>query len=323
VKIDLGAHVDGYIALVTHTVVIGASNTNKVTDKKARVLLAAYNAMELVLRMLRQEKGFKNTDLTEHISTVAKAYSCTPLENMLSRQLERNKINGAKQIIQNPSEEQRSKVEKCTFENYEVYGIDILVSSGEGKPKTGNIRTTVFKKTDDFVYNLKLKASKMVYHEVQTKFGAMPFSLRNLDDEVKAKVGVGEAEKHGLMQAYPVYVEREGEFVAHFKSTAIIMPNGILKITGLPLDLDSIECDVKLEDPKIIALLKESLKPKAKKKGGAKGAKADGEAATPPAAPAKGDAPAAGGKKQEAGGQKETAAKKDGGEAKPKKKETK
>lgn len=52
---------------------------------------------------------------------------------MLSHQVERFKTVGEKQIIQNPSEEQKPKVEKCSFENYEVYTIDILISTGEGQ----------------------------------------------------------------------------------------------------------------------------------------------------------------------------------------------
>lgn len=82
-------------------------------------------------------------------------------------------------------------------------------------------------------YQLKLKASRLFLSEASRKFGSMPFSLRLFDDERKAKMGVVESERHGLMQPYPVLYEREGEYVAHFKTTAIIMPNGIFKITGL------------------------------------------------------------------------------------------
>lgn len=51
---------------------------------------------------------------------------------MLSHELRKNKIDGEKQIIQNPGEKQRSEMTKCSFEKYEVYAIDILMSTGEG-----------------------------------------------------------------------------------------------------------------------------------------------------------------------------------------------
>ncbi|VDK22745.1 unnamed protein product [Anisakis simplex] len=44
------------------------------------------------------------------------------------------------------------------------------------------------------------------------------------------------------------------------------MPNGLLKITGLPLDTSCIQCDVTIEDPSVTSLLNSSLKPKKSKK---------------------------------------------------------
>jgi len=267
VKFELGAHVDGYIATVAHTMVIGATKENKITGKKAHVILAAYNAMEMALRMLKPAKRFKNVDITENITKVAKIYETNPVENMLSHQMERFKTVSEKQIIQNPVEEQKSKIEKCSFEDYEVYAVDILISSGEGKPKSHDVRTTIFKKVDEMVYNLKLKASRSFFYDAQKKFGNLPFSLRHFEDEKKAKIGTTECVKHDLLQPYEVVFEKEGEFVAQFKATAIIMPSGILKITGFPLDLDLLQCDVKITDDKISGLLAEGLKPKKKKTG--------------------------------------------------------
>jgi hypothetical protein len=50
---------------------------------------------------------------------------------MLSYQQEKNNIEGKKQIILNPNENQ--KVDKVEFGENEVYGVDILISTGEGK----------------------------------------------------------------------------------------------------------------------------------------------------------------------------------------------
>jgi len=45
------------------------------------------------------------------------------------------------------------------------------------------------------------------------------------------------------------------------------MPNGIYKITGIPLDNAILKCDVKIDNNEFLGLLNEPLKPK-KKKGG-------------------------------------------------------
>ena len=47
VKIDMGAHIDGFIAVVAHTVVVGSSASNPVTGKKVEPD-SLYNVRERV-----------------------------------------------------------------------------------------------------------------------------------------------------------------------------------------------------------------------------------------------------------------------------------
>lgn len=49
----MGAHVDGFIAVVAHTVILGVSANKKVSGKKANVMLAAHYASEAALRLLK------------------------------------------------------------------------------------------------------------------------------------------------------------------------------------------------------------------------------------------------------------------------------
>ena len=56
----------------------------------------------------------------------------------------------------------RKEHKKCEFEVHEVYAVDILMSSGEGKAKEREARTTVYKRTD-IQYSLKMKASRGKY----------------------------------------------------------------------------------------------------------------------------------------------------------------
>lgn len=50
---DLGAHIDGFIAVAAHTVVVGATADCPVTGRKADVILAAYWASQAALRLLK------------------------------------------------------------------------------------------------------------------------------------------------------------------------------------------------------------------------------------------------------------------------------
>ncbi|KAK0059965.1 proliferation-associated protein 2G4 [Biomphalaria pfeifferi] len=263
VKIDLGAHVDGYIAVVAHTVVVGAIKENPATGRKADAVLAAQKALEVALRLVKP--GNTNYNATDGVQKVTEDFKCKPIEGMLSHQLKRHIIDGEKAFIQNPTEAQRKEHESCDFEVHEVYAIDILVSSGEGKGRELDTRTTVYKKKD-IIYQLKMKASRQFLSETDKKFLLMPFTLRAFEDEKKAKMGVLECVKHDLMQPFNVLYEREGEFVAQYKQTVILMPNGPLKITGLPLEEGFLKSEYTVSNPESVALLSTSISKKAAKK---------------------------------------------------------
>lgn len=163
VKIDLGAHIDGFIAVVAYTLVVGASAEKKVKGRKADVILAAFNAAQATLRLVKADKG--NYAVTEAVQKVADEFKCKPIEGMLSHELKQFKIDGEKTIIQNPTAAQKKEHEKVNFENYEVYAMDVLVSTGEGTGKELDTKVSIYKKTD-VNYLLKLKASKAFYAEV-------------------------------------------------------------------------------------------------------------------------------------------------------------
>ncbi|CAH1249660.1 proliferation-associated protein 2G4-like [Branchiostoma lanceolatum] len=264
VKIDLGAHIDGFIAGVAHTLVVGASVDKPVTGRKADVIQAAHLAAEAALRMVKP--GNENYDITEVIQKIAESYECQPIEGMLSHQLKQNVIDGDKSVIQNPNENQRKEHDKCEFEVHEVYAVDILVSSGEGKGREQETRTTVFKRQMERVYQLKMKASRAFFSDVANRFATMPFTLRLMDDEKKARMGVVECVNHELLTPFPVLYEREGEFVAQFKFTVLLMPNGNIRLTEGPFDPDMIKSEHEVTDEKIKAVLSTSANRKAQKK---------------------------------------------------------
>ncbi|XP_062397229.1 proliferation-associated protein 2G4b [Sardina pilchardus] len=264
VKIDLGVHVDGFISNVAHSFVIGASKDNVVTGRKADVMKAAHLCAEAALRLVKP--GGQNSQVTEAWNKIAESFKCTAIEGMLSHQLKQHVIDGEKTIIQNPTEQQRKDHEKAEFEVHEVYAVDVLISSGEGKAKDSGQRTTVYKRDPSKQYGLKMKTSRMFFSEVERRFDAMPFTLRAFEDEGKARLGVVECAKHELLQPFSVLHEKEGEFVAQFKFTVMLMANGPLRITSGSFEPELYKSEHDVQDPELKALLQSSASRKAQKK---------------------------------------------------------
>ncbi|CAI9590420.1 unnamed protein product [Staurois parvus] len=183
VKIDLGVHVDGFIANVAHSFVVGATKESPVTGRKADVIKAAHLCAEAALRLVKP--GNQNTQVTEAWNKIAPSFNCNPIEGMLSHQLKQHVIDGEKTIIQNPTDQQKKDHEKAEFEVHEVYAIDVLISTGEGKAKDAGQRTTIYKRDPTKQYGLKMKTSRAFFSEVERRFGAMPFTLRAFEDEKK------------------------------------------------------------------------------------------------------------------------------------------
>uniref|UniRef100_A0A2K5Z2E3 Peptidase M24 domain-containing protein n=1 Tax=Mandrillus leucophaeus TaxID=9568 RepID=A0A2K5Z2E3_MANLE len=160
VKIDLGFHVDGLIANVAHTFVVDVAQGTQVTGRKADVIKTAHLCAEAALCLTWNK--------------VAHSFNWMPIEGMLSHQLKQHVINGEKNIIQNPTDQQKDQ-EKAEFEVH-----------------------------PSKQYELKMKTSRAFFSEVERRFDAMPFTLRAFEDEKKAWMGVVECTKHGLLQPFNV-----------------------------------------------------------------------------------------------------------------------
>lgn len=260
VKIDMGCHIDGFIAVVAHTLVL---QEGPVSGRAADLISAANTAAEVALRLVRP--GKKNKDATEAIQKVAAAYDCKVVEGVLSHQLKRFVIDGNKVILSVGNTDTR--VDDAEFEENEVYAVDIVMSTGDGKPKLlDEKQTTIYKRAVDKNYHLKMKASRFIFSEISQKFPIMPFSARALEEK-RARLGLVECVNHDLLQPYPVLHEKPGDLVAHIKFTVLLMPNGSDRITSHSVQqLQPTKCID--NDPEIKAWL--ALGIKTKKKGGGK-----------------------------------------------------
>ncbi|VDP89075.1 unnamed protein product [Echinostoma caproni] len=160
--------------------------------------------------------GNENIKLSELVTKTASDFNCRPVEGMQSHQMRRMVYDAEKAIVLNPSEEHKKSIEKCTFEVNEVWNIDILVSTGDGKAREHKARTTIYKKNET-LYQLKMKASRH-------------------------------------------------EFVAQFRFTVLLMPNGPMRITGLPFDATLFKSECKVKDADVKEILLQPIKIQSKKK---------------------------------------------------------
>lgn len=234
IKIQLGAQIDGFGTIVCDTIVIPSEDnkSDEITGREADLLLATHYANELLLRLMvppgllaagtdeekakaAQQKPATQTKISQMLEKVAKSYDCNIVESTTSWLFERNEIEGKKKIVLSPGE--GSKGEGIP-EIGEVWGVEVGVSLGSGKIKTLDNRPTLHRRTTH-TYALKRPTSRKILSEVVKKFGTFAFSLRQLDDEKDAKVGVLECVRGNLFSQYEVVADKDSAAVARLFST--------------------------------------------------------------------------------------------------------
>ena len=74
VKIDLGVHIDGYIAAIGSTMVVGATAQEPAVGPKADVIHAAHTAIQMALRLMKP--GNCNYLISDNFAKVAADFGC-------------------------------------------------------------------------------------------------------------------------------------------------------------------------------------------------------------------------------------------------------
>ncbi|KAL2856900.1 peptidase M24, structural domain-containing protein [Aspergillus pseudodeflectus] len=269
-KIQLGAQIDGFGTIVCDMVVVGAS---EVTGREADLIHATHYANELLLRLMvppgllatgteeekkkaTSEKAPTQARITQLIEKIAKTYDCNVVENTTSWLFERNEIEAEKKIIIAPGSGVKGE---GVPDVGEVWGVELGLSLGSGKVKNLPHRATLHRRTTT-TYQLKRPSSRQILSEVVKKFGHFPFSLRQLDDEKAAKVGVLECVRGGVLRQYEPAGDADNAPVSRLLTTIAITKNGITKLAAPATpDFTKIKSDKKIEDEEILKILEQPL----------------------------------------------------------------
>ncbi|GBL51998.1 hypothetical protein ACI3LY_005326 [Candidozyma auris] len=264
VNIMLGVQIDGFPAVVADTTIVGESAENPVLGKKADLLHAAWNASEAAIRTFKP--GNRNFDVTNIVDKVAKDFGVTAVQSMLTHNQERDVLYGPKEVILNPAKEHKNRMEVHRFEELEVYGLDILIStSEEGKVKKSNYKTTLYKLTGNN-YSLKLNTSRQALKAFKQKVsGKFPCNVKVFENPRNVRVGMIECSNHEVVLPYDIMEGASDSYIAQFFTTIAITKNGIVKYTNPTFNPELYKTEKGVADNEIAKLIAEPL-PESKKK---------------------------------------------------------
>ena len=217
-KIDVGVHIDGYIADTAVTVSYDTKYQNMI-DIAERALDEAIGISRSNTRV---------SDIGRIIEKTITKYGCKPIQNLSGHSLERYTIHAGKSI---PNIWTIGHSFNLSVNN--VYAIEPFVTTNdgqgvvyEGKIKNifgiGSRKRTKEQKTDDFLEYL------------WNKFKTLPFALRWIVDEYEEKEALSLLEilvKKKNVHAYPILVEGANRIVVQAEHTIIPQESNTLNIT--------------------------------------------------------------------------------------------
>jgi methionine aminopeptidase len=233
VKIQLGAQIDGLGTIVCDNFLVPGKDEKEpeITSRQADLLLATHYALELLLRLMlppgtvgateeekkaaASKKQYTQSQINTLVEKVAKSYGCSIVENTTSWLFERNEIEANKKIILSAGDGVKGEGLPAVGE---VWGVEVGLSLGSGKVKTLSNRATLHRRTGNRS-DLKRPSSRAIFSEIKSKFGTFPFSMRQLDDEKAAKVGIVEGIRANVIRQYEVAADRDGEPISRLLST--------------------------------------------------------------------------------------------------------
>jgi len=217
VKIDLGVHVDGYIADTAVTVCFDPEYENLVHT--------AERALEKAVEILRPE--LSTFQFGSVIEGTIKGYGLKPISNLTGHLIGRYLIHAGK-ALPNVSAPSLKKIKVG-----EVYGVEpfVTVSDAVGKVRSGS-EATIFR----FLKRKSLKDpyAKGLLDYILKNFRTLPFTERWLQGVLPNNryrdAFSGLLASKSLM-AYPFFVEASGKPIAQAEHTILIVRDGCVVLT--------------------------------------------------------------------------------------------
>ncbi|MFZ0316447.1 MAG: type II methionyl aminopeptidase [Nitrososphaeraceae archaeon] len=217
-KIDVGVHIDGYIADTAVTVSYDARYQN--------LIEIAQKALDEAISIARSNT--RVSDIGRIIEKTITKYGCKPIQNLSGHSLERYTIHAGKSI---PNIWTIGHSFNLSINN--VYAIEPFVTTkdGQGIVYEGRVRNiyglasrkrTKDQKLDEFLEYL------------WNKFKTLPFALRWIVKDYEEKEALSFIEtliKKKNVHAYPILVEGANRIVAQAEHTIIPQESNTITIT--------------------------------------------------------------------------------------------
>jgi methionyl aminopeptidase len=210
VKLDLGVHIDGYIADTATTVDLGDNGL---------LIEASQSALESAISLVKP--GVMVRDLGEAIQKEIENRGFRPVINLTGHGLKRYTIH-TPPTIPNFLTQGGGKLESGM-----VFAIEPFATTGSGRV-SDKARVEIFSQVG--IKPVRLAPARKILERVRERRG-MPFARRWIQVE-KQDFALATLISQGIVRPYPVLADIPGSLVSQHEHTLIVTEDGVIVITA-------------------------------------------------------------------------------------------
>ncbi len=207
VKVDVGAHLDGYVADTATTVEVGG------TGRATHLIRAVRDA--LAAGIARVRSGVRVDEVSAAIESAIVAQGVKPVENLTGHSIERYRLHAGKSIPNvrgGPA---------AVLERGEVIAIEPFATNGAGAVENGPFGNIVRFRADPGPAAPELAP-------LFARFRTLPFTARWVADPSERELV---RRRRRFFQTYPVFIEAGRGTVAQAEHTVLVTDTGAELLT--------------------------------------------------------------------------------------------
>jgi methionyl aminopeptidase len=230
VKLDIGVHINGYIADTALTVVL--------SPELKELNIAAEEGYKAGIEII--QPGTLPSVIGKRIEETITGYGFRPIRELTGHKLGRFELHGDKKL---PNVSTPFDPAEGALEVGEAYALETFASSG-----TGSIHEVAGIKNIYMLLPrrvpLRNPVSRKIYSTIYKNYKSLPFAERWLSsydgfNRARVRFALRELMQGGGVIAYPPLADEKGSYVAQYENTFIITEDkGIIITTQPPFDFE-------------------------------------------------------------------------------------
>jgi methionyl aminopeptidase len=205
VCLDIGVHVDGYIADAATTVDLSGN---------PELVEAAEQALEVAIDAV--EPGADTGDVGAEIEDVIRGYGYTPVLNLSGHGVEQWDAHTG------PNVPNRGVERGSELEVGDVVAIEPFATDGRGKVSEG-AKEEIFSLENE--RSVRNRQARQILETVTEEYRTLPFAARWLDGP-RTDMALRRLKQQNVLRGYPVLKEEEGRLVSQAEHTVIVTEDG-------------------------------------------------------------------------------------------------